>query len=105
VTVLRIDPGRRVLCDWCDKDHTDSPVSGGFMFGQRATGPCCAARIERNATSAREAHLIGARCPDGMPFANWIRDTIRGPATPPPPGAAVMSIDEARAALAGEITR
>ncbi len=94
-----IDPGRIVLCDWCDRDFTDSAESGGFVFSGYATGPCCAARIQRNAERSREAYLIRSRCPDGTAFADWVRDTVRGPATPPPPGAVVMSIDAARTTL------
>ena len=39
MTVITIDPGRTVLCDWCSKDFTDSPEIGGLLFQSKATGP------------------------------------------------------------------
>ena len=98
MNVIHVDPGQQVLCDWCDREYTDSPVSGGFMFSRHATGPCCAARIEASAASHGEMHLIGSCCPDTLSFADWIRDIIRDPTTPLP-GTVAMSLDEARDVL------
>jgi len=102
VNIIHVEPGRLVLCDWCDQDFTESQQTGGFMFSNYATGPCCAARIERNATRSGEAHLIRSRCPDGVPFGDWVR-SLRDPASPPPPNAVVMSIEEVRAFLTKEV--
>lgn len=87
-----IDIGQFVQCDWCDtvfreQDGTTlDDRSGGFLFGGRpdsprsgkATGPCCAARMEANIASFGETNYIGERCPDGVPFADWVL-ALRGP--------------------------
>lgn len=47
MNIIHVEPGRLVLCDWCDQDFTESQQTGGFMFSNYATGPCCAASIEK----------------------------------------------------------
>ena len=93
VRCIQINPGRRVLCDFCDQEFTDSPEAGGFMFGRKAVGPCCVARIERSAEGYGEAHLIGARCPDGVPFSDWVRDAVREPVVSAPRGIEVTDTE------------
>lgn len=70
--------GRDVLCDACDEDLTDDPRSGGFLFGSKGYGPCCAGRAEITIRGYGEEWNIRARCPEGVTFADWIRD-LRGP--------------------------
>ena len=65
--------GRAVLCDIDDTDLTDSPASGGYMFGSYAVGPCCAEKYLRTIRGYGEEHFIKARCPEGMSFADWVR--------------------------------
>ena len=65
--------GRAVLCDIDDTDLTDSPASGGYMFGSYAVGPCCAERYLRTIQGYGEEHFIKARCPQGVSFADWVR--------------------------------
>lgn len=67
-----IDVGNTVICDICCKDYTNSPLSGGFLFASHAYCPDCASLHESNIHSNGEGHLIKARCPRGMPFAEWI---------------------------------
>jgi hypothetical protein len=73
-----IPVGRTVLCDNDDTDLTDSDLSGGFMFGSYAIGPCCADAYEARARGYGELGHIRARCPEGMSFADWVRG-MRGP--------------------------
>lgn len=70
--------GRTVLCDWCCEDFTDSEEQGGFTFGSKATCPRCAPKIEADAEKFSESHMIAHRCPDGMSFADWVRNELRG---------------------------
>lgn len=70
--------GRTVLCDMCNEDYTDSPESGGFIFGSYAVCPKCAPRIEKDITRYREQHAIHRRTADGESFADMVRD-YRGP--------------------------
>ena len=80
-----IDLGRNVFCDNAgsprcqaiDGDWTDRPESGGFMFGSYAYCPWCAEEAEPRIEGYGETWNIRARCPQGMPFADWIRDVIR----------------------------
>ena len=34
-TVINIDPKNIVLCDFCDRDWTDSDEQGGFYFNPK----------------------------------------------------------------------
>lgn len=70
--------GRDVLCDFCDEDLTADTRSGGFMFGSKAVGPCCAERSEVSIKGYGEEWNIHGRCPEGVTFADWIRG-LRGP--------------------------
>jgi hypothetical protein len=62
-----------VLCDGDDTDFTDSPQSGGFLFGSYAIGPCCAQKWEDRARDYGELDHIRGRCPEGVSFADWVR--------------------------------
>lgn len=68
-----------VVCDWCDKDFTESNECGGILFGSYATCPDCVPRIESSAKRECEEHLIRGRCPEGKPFAQWVREDLRHP--------------------------
>jgi hypothetical protein len=74
--------GRVVICDCCNEDMTDDRRSGGFVFdgfgGLWAAGPCCAATQEAALRSYGEQRVIRGRCPQGVPFADWLR-SLRGP--------------------------
>lgn len=84
--------GRTVICDWCDEDMTADPRSGGFMFGSKAAGPCCAETFLERVKSYGEEWNIRSWCPMGVSFADWVRG-MRGPdaairVTPGLPGGA-----------------
>jgi hypothetical protein len=70
--------GDLVLCDFCDEDLTGDPRTGGFLFGSKAVGPCCAERSLASIKGYGEEWNIRARCPEGVSFADWVRG-MRGP--------------------------
>lgn len=70
--------GQVVVCDGCDRDFTRSDESGGFIFGSYGYGPCCADRMMQTIRRYAEEHLIRAHCPEGVSFADFIRQ-YRGP--------------------------
>ncbi len=65
--------GRHHRPDACNEDLTDDPRSGGFFFGSYAYGPCCAEKRLASIRGYGEEWNIGARCPEGVSFADWIR--------------------------------
>jgi hypothetical protein len=75
-----VEVGRLVVCDSCSKDLTESPESGGFVFGSYGYGPCCAERFLAEIRRYGEEEFIKAHCPPGMSFADFIR-AYRGPAS------------------------
>lgn len=77
VTKITIDPERIVLCDFCNKDFTNSQESGGFLFGRYGIGPCCAVRARSDIERYGETVYIRATCPEGKSFADWIREDAR----------------------------
>jgi hypothetical protein len=87
-----IPVGDTVICDWCDADMTADHRSGGFMFGSKAAGPCCAEAFLERVKGYGEEWNIRAWCPPGVSFADWVRG-LRGPnavirVTPGPLGVA-----------------
>lgn len=75
--VFKVDMGRQVICDSCSKEFTDLPDSGGFMWQTKAICPECAPRWLDNARKFNETRFIGEQCPEGMSFADWVREVIR----------------------------
>ena len=73
-----IPVGDYVECDLCMTVLTDDPRSGGFLFGGKGVGPCCAERVERLALQSGEEAYITARCPEGESYADWCRRVLRG---------------------------
>jgi hypothetical protein len=69
--------GDLVLCDIDSTDLTADARSGGYLFGSYAVGPCCAESHEARVRGYGEQWNIRARCPEGVSFADWVRD-LRG---------------------------
>jgi len=67
-----IDGGDVVLCDLCNKDYSNSEVSGGFLFQSKAVCPDCAERFMKGVKKYGEERFIKATCPEDMSFYNWI---------------------------------
>ena len=78
MSTTTINIGREVLCDSCNKEWTNSPVSGGFIFSGYAYCPECAISKIGSIRKYDEEQYITDRCPKDKSFADWIRDDIRG---------------------------
>lgn len=77
-SIIHVDVGDQVICDICDKDWTDSPVSGGYLFGSYGVCPDCATGdFNKNVERHKEQNHIRAYCPADMSHANWIREVVR----------------------------
>ncbi len=74
---VHIDPGNKVVCDSCAKDFTESEETGGILFQSKAIGPCCMKRWLEGAVAHGEERFIRGRCPEGKPFADWVREDVR----------------------------
>jgi len=74
---INVDMGRQVLCDSCSKDFTDLPDEGGIQFQSKAICPECTPRWHARAVQYGETKFIRAICPDGVRFADWVRDELR----------------------------
>ena len=63
-----------VVCDICDEDYTDSPETGGFIFGSTAYCPKCADKGMKSIKQYNEEHYIKAVCPEGKSFGDFVRE-------------------------------
>lgn len=67
------DIGEHVECDACSTEFPSGDKrSGGFLFGSYAYCPVCESRALKRIKSYGEEHFIKARCPQGMPFRDWV---------------------------------
>lgn len=76
--VIKLEPGRIVLCDLCNGDWTDRPESGGFYgLGSKAICPDCAPELFAELRRNPEPGNVRALCPPGKSFADWVREDLR----------------------------
>lgn len=76
--IIHVDVGDHVYCDACGKDFTDSKECGGWTFGSKTYGPCCATEEKLNQIKGYgEERFIKHHCPADMPFADWVRNVLR----------------------------
>lgn len=75
-----IDISRRVACDECGDEYTDSKGSGGFIWLNRATCPKCANNVLQVLPTQKLKRLLNTAwlCPSEMSFADFVRE-VRGP--------------------------
>jgi hypothetical protein len=71
--IASFDIGPYVECDMCGEVLTDDPRSGGYIWTGKGVGPCCAERVMVTIERYGEQEYIQGRCPDGMSFADWVR--------------------------------
>lgn len=68
-----VDIGDCVLCDDCCTSYTqDHETCGGFLFGTRAIGPCCAERWRAEIERCNETKYIQAECAEGQTFRDFV---------------------------------
>lgn len=63
-----------VVCDFCEKDYSDSDEKGGLLFQSRAVCPLCSKKIEKDAIKYGEEKYIRARCPADKTFREFVLD-------------------------------
>lgn len=73
-----VDIGDIVVCDFCDKDWTNLPGSGGLILQSKAVCPDCNGKVSAHLTRYGEWQYVRAACPAGVSFADFVRD-YRGP--------------------------
>jgi hypothetical protein len=70
---IQLAPGDMVVCDFCNKDWTDKPTSGGFIFSGYAVCPDCEPKQLKSIKGHGEEEEIEAFCPSNMSFADFVR--------------------------------
>lgn len=68
-----VDVGDYVVCDYCDKDYTDSDAEGGLIFTGSAVCPACEPKTRNTIRKYKEERFIRATCPKGQSFADFVR--------------------------------
>lgn len=74
--VCKLDDSR-VRCDLCNKDWTESSLSGGIMFAGKSCCPECEPGMEEKALRHGEENYITARCPANLSYSEWTTKIIR----------------------------
>lgn len=74
---IKIEVGSSVYCDYCNKDFTNSPKSGGVLLGSYAVCPDCTPKLIQDAVRDGELGRVKGKCPEGMSFADWVRNHLR----------------------------
>ena len=72
-TVIEVDAGDCVLCDFCNDDYTTSNESGGMIFCSNAVCPKCTPKTLADAEGYGELDYVRARCPENQSFADFVR--------------------------------
>lgn len=67
-----IECGKEVICDFCNKDYTNSNETGGALCGSSAVCPECTPRLIAKAKEYNEEHIIGPKCPEYLSFRDWV---------------------------------
>ncbi len=65
-----IDIGDSVLCDYCNKDYSESDLEGGALVGSYAVCPECIAKGSRIKADRM--------CPEGMTFKEFVLQVRNG---------------------------
>ena len=61
-----------VICDICDKDYTDLPDNGGFIFTSSACCPDCAEKVLKTIKFHNAERFIKTTCPENVSFADFV---------------------------------
>jgi len=71
------DIGEIVVCDFCDREYTNSEEKGGLLFQSRGICPVCTPKMLKDAELYGEERFIRAVANDGETFKAFIL-RIRG---------------------------
>lgn len=72
--MVEIDAGDIVLCDMCNKDWTNSDVSGGFLFQSKAVCPDCQDELLVSIAKHGEERFVRSTCPKDMSFYDYVME-------------------------------
>lgn len=75
---IEINPGDVVLCDFCNKDYTNSEEKGGILFSGYAICPDCLSNVMKNIEKYNEQKYIKATAKEGESFRNFVYRIRRG---------------------------
>jgi hypothetical protein len=67
-----IDIGNTVLCDYCNRDFTESDETGDLLVGAEAVCPRCEPQVRERLKMYGEEGDIAAECPAGMSFWKFV---------------------------------
>jgi hypothetical protein len=70
--VIDLKGSKQVICDMCDKDYTESEVSGGFLFCSNAVCPDCSESFLKTIMKNNELSYIKGFCPTTLSFSSWV---------------------------------
>jgi hypothetical protein len=70
--IIGAEPSKTVLCDFCNKDWSDSDKSGGFLFQSKAVCPDCAPGMIVRIEQYHEQSFIRGHCPAELSFKDWV---------------------------------
>lgn len=74
--------GNNVVCDLCNKDWTNRPEPGGFVFGSSGVCPDCAPSFIDGVKRYDEEYAIKSWCPPNMSHYDFILAYRRGQVFP-----------------------
>lgn len=73
MTVIRLQPGETVLCDFCGKDYTHDTTSlGGILFTGHAVCPECLPDFMKGVKKYGEEKYIKMQAEEGETFCNFV---------------------------------
>ena len=70
--VIYIDAGNKVICDYCNKDYSNSDKEGGILFQSKAICPDCVSKALERIKGYGEEKFIRGYCPEGVSFKDWV---------------------------------
>jgi len=78
-TVINIDPGNVVLCDFCNKDYTEDNVSvGGILFSGHAVCPDCLPEFLKGIKKYKEEKFVQATAKENETFRDFVYRIRKG---------------------------
>lgn len=76
--VITIDIGNKVVCDYCNKDYTDSDEVGGILFGSNAVCPICTPELLESIAKYKEEFYIKATANLNESFRDFVYRIRKG---------------------------
>lgn len=78
-TVINIDPGNMILCDFCNKDYTEDTTSvGGILFSGHACCPDCLPEFQKGIKKYNEEKFVQATAKENETFRDFVYRIRKG---------------------------